>query len=211
VAIRVLICDDHPVVREGLAAMIQQQPDLRVVAEARDGHEAVALYAAHLPDVTLMDLRMPGLDGVAAITTIRSQHAAARILVLTTFDGDEDIFRGLAAGARGYLLKDAGRAALLEAIRAVHAGKTHVPPDVAVRLAGRWGNPQLTARELDVMRLLAQGMSNGEIGRALVIAEGTVKVHVNSILTKLGAADRTQAVTIALRRGIIRLDEESYH
>ena len=204
--IRILITDDHPVVREGLAAMIERRPDMTVVGEAGNGLEAVERFRSCQPDVALMDLRMPEMDGVEAITAIRREFPAARIIVLTTFDGDEDIYRGLRAGARGYLLKDAGREGLLEAIRAVHAGQSWIPPDVASKLAERVTGPDLTAREMDVLSLLAEGRSNQAIAALLFISEATVKTHVNSILTKLGVADRTQAVTTALRRGIVHLE-----
>jgi two-component system NarL family response regulator len=206
-AIRVLIADDHPVVREGVAAMIERRPDMTVVGEAATGREAVAAYRAARPDVVLMDLRMPDMTGVEAIGAIRGEFPGARIIVLTTYDGDEDIYRGLQAGARAYLLKDAPRDDLLDAIRAVHAGQSRIPPAVAARLAERvLAGPELTARELEVLRGIVAGRSNKEIGAALGISEGTVKAHVNSILGKLGVADRTQAVTTALQRGIVHLD-----
>jgi DNA-binding NarL/FixJ family response regulator len=206
-AIRVLIADDHPVVREGVAAMIERRPDMTVVAEAATGREAVAAYRAAQPDVVLMDLRMPDMTGVEAIGAIRGEFPGARIIVLTTYDGDEDIYRGLQAGARAYLLKDAPRDDLLDAIRAVHAGQRRIPPAVAARLAERvLAGPDLTARELEVLRGIVAGRSNKEIGDHLGIGEGTVKAHVNSILGKLGVADRTQAVTTALQRGIVHLD-----
>ncbi|HET7077103.1 MAG TPA: response regulator transcription factor [Chloroflexia bacterium] len=206
-AIRVLIADDHPVVREGVAAMIERRPDMTVVGEAATGREAVAAYRAARPDVVLMDLRMPDMTGVEAIGAIRGEFPGARIIVLTTYDGDEDIYRGLQAGARAYLLKDAPRDDLLDAIRAVHAGQSRIPPAVAARLAERvLAGPELTARELEVLRGIVAGRSNKEIGASLGISEGTVKAHVNSILGKLGVADRTQAVTTALQRGIVHLD-----
>jgi two-component system NarL family response regulator len=206
-AIRILIADDHPVVREGVAAMIERRPDMTVVAEAATGREAVAAYRAAQPDVVLMDRRMPEMTGVEAIGAIRGEFPGARIIVLTTYDGDEDIYRGLQAGARAYLLKDAPRDELLDAIRAVHAGQSRIPPAVAARLAERvLAGPQLTARELEVLRGIVAGRSNKEIGAALSIGEGTVKAHVNNILGKLGANDRTQAVTTALQRGIVHLD-----
>ncbi len=206
-AIRVLIADDHPVVREGVAAMIERRPDMTVVGEAATGREAVAAYRAARPDGVLMDLRMPDMTGVEAIGAIRGEFPGARIIVLTTCDGDEDIYRGLQAGARAYLLKDAPRDDLLDAIRAVHAGQSRIPPAVAARLAERvLAGPELTARELEVLRGIVAGRSNKEIGAALGISEGTVKAHVNSILGKLGVADRTQAVTTALQRGIVHLD-----
>ena len=204
--IRILIADDHAVVREGLAAILQQHPPIRVVGQAGSGREAVALYREHQPDVTLMDLRMPEMDGVEAIATIREAFPNARIIVLTTYDGDEDVYQALRTGAKGYLLKDAGREALLEAIRTVHAGKTYIPLEVAAKLAQHLSGPEISERERDVLRLIAQGRSNQEIATALFIGEATVKTHVSNILTKLNASDRTQAVTIALRRGLVRLE-----
>lgn len=203
--IRVLIVDDHPVVREGLAAMINRRPDMEVVAEAVNGREAVELCRRHRPDVTLMDLRMPVMGGVEATQAIRREFSEARIIVLTTYDGDQDIYRALQAGARAYLLKDAPREELLEAIRAVHAGQRHLPPLVAGRLADHLAGNDLTAREQEVLELIAAGKSNREIGADLSITESTVKVHVNNILGKLGVHDRTQAVTTALQRGIVHL------
>lgn len=204
--IRVLIVDDHPVVREGLAAMIERRQDMTVVGEASDGQEALALFRAYRPDVTLMDLRMPGMGGVETIGAIRAEFPDARIIVLTTYDGDEDVYRGLQAGAMAYLLKDAPREELLEAIRAVHGGQMRIPPDVASKLAERIMGPELTAREMDVLRLIVAGKANREIGAELSITEGTVKAHVNNILGKLGVSDRTQAVTTALRRGLVQLE-----
>ena len=203
--IRILIADDHPVVREGLAAIIERRPDMQVIGEAGNGHEAVALFEERRPDITLMDLNMPEMDGVEAIRAIRSRSPAARIIVLTTFDGAEDVYRGVQAGARGYLLKDAGRETLLGCIRTVQAGERYIPADIAAKLADRMSSPELITRELEVLRLVASGKSNQEIGSALFITEGTVKVHVTNILTKLEASDRTQAVTMALKRGIIHL------
>jgi two-component system NarL family response regulator len=203
--LRILIADDHPVVREGLAAIIERQPDMSVVAEAANGQETLDLFRQHRPDVTLVDLRMPKLDGVTVITTIRQEFPEARIIILTTYDGDEDIYRGLLAGAKAYLLKDAPREALLEAIRAVHTGQKRIPAEVAAKLAERLSSSELTGRELEVLRLIVAGRSNKEIGQALSITEGTVKAHVNNILSKLGVNDRTQAVTEALRRGLVHL------
>lgn len=203
--IRVLIADDHPVVRQGLAAMIEHEPDMTVVGQASDGREAVDIFRQLRPDVTLMDLRMPDMGGVAAITAICGEFDDARIIVLTTYDGDEDIYRGLRTGAKGYLLKDAEPEKLLEAIRAVNRGQKYIPPTVGAKLAERMGNPQLSERELEVLRLMATGKSNQEISAALCITEGTVKFHVNNILSKLGVKDRTQAVIAALKRGIASL------
>jgi two-component system NarL family response regulator len=204
--IRVLLADDHPVVREGLAAMLNRRADMEVIGEVADGRAAVQFYQEHQPDVTLMDLRMPEMGGVAALVAIREQFPQARIIILTTYDGDEDIYRGLQAGAMAYLLKDTPREALLETIRAVHAGQRCIPPEVASKLAARITGPSLTERELAVLEQIVAGKSNREIGQALVITEGTVKAHVNNLLGKLGVSDRTQAVTEALRRGIVHLD-----
>ncbi len=204
--INVLLVDDHAVVREGLAAMIGRRPEMRVAGEAATGAQAVALALRERPDVILMDLRMPQMGGVEAITQLRAQWPTARVIVLTTYDGDEDIYRALRAGAMGYLLKDTPREELLDAIRAVHAGSRRLPPEVAEKLAGRLTSEPLTERELAVLRQIVAGQSNKEIGAALGITEGTVKVHVNSLLGKLGVADRTQAVTEALRRGIVHLE-----
>ena len=204
--IRILIVDDHPVVREGLAAMVNRQSDMLVAAEAGDGRKAVDLFREHSPDVTLMDLRLPVMSGVDAITAIRKESPSARIIVLTTYDGDEDIYRALQAGAQGYLLKDMFREELVEAIRAVHSGLRRIPTSVAAKLADRMGGSQLTARELEVLKLMARGKSNREVASELAITEGTVKGHVNNILSKLGVGDRTQAVTSALQRGIVHLE-----
>jgi two-component system NarL family response regulator len=204
--IGVLIADDHPVVRMGLEALVNDASGMCVVAEAATGEEAVELALRHRPDVVLMDLRMPGCGGVEAIQRIRSVWPDARIVVLTTYDGDEDIYRALRAGARAYLLKDAPRAALLETIGAVHRGQTNIPSEVAAKLAERLAGPELTERELDVLRRIVAGRSNKEIAADLSVSEGTVKFHVNNVLGKLGVSDRTQAVTEAIRRGIVRLD-----
>jgi two-component system NarL family response regulator len=178
---------------------------MEVVAEASDGQVGVDLFRKHQPDVTLMDLRLPTLGGAEAVAKIRVEFPAARIIVLTTFDGDEDIYRALQAGARGYLLKGMFGDELLDAIRAVHAGKTRIPPVVAERLAGRMSGHELTARELEVLGLIVRGQSNKEIGGSLSISEATVKTHINSILSKMGVTDRTQAATAAIQRGIVHL------
>lgn len=203
--IRILLAEDHTVVRQGLTAIIEDEPDMQVVAQARDGQQAVELYRQHQPHVVLMDLQMPNLDGVAAINHIRAEFPNAHIIVLTTYDGDEDIYRGLQAGAKGYLLKDATAEELLDAIRMVHQGKKYIPPQVAMKLAERLNSCELTQRELEVLQLLAIGKSNQEISAALSITERTAKFHVNNILNKLGAGDRTQAVIVALKRGLVRL------
>lgn len=204
---RVLIADDHPIVRQGLAAIIGAQPDMEVVAQASDGKEAVELFRQHQPDVLLMDLRMPRLDGLDALALLRQEFRAARIVILTTFDTDEDVYQGLRAGAMAYLLKGAPPETLLETIRAARAGQKRIPPEMAARLAERMGSPELTTRELEVLRLLAQGKSNKEVGADLGIGEGTVRAHCNSLFQKLDVSDRTQAVTVALRRGLVRLDD----
>lgn len=203
--INILLVDDHPIVREGLAALIERRGEMRVVAEAAEGETAVALYALHQPDVVLIDLRMPGMGGVAAITAVRQQFPTARFIILTTYDGDEDIYRGLQAGAMAYLLKDTPRQELPDTIRAVHAGQKRIPPEVAAKLTERMLGPALTEREQAVLDLIVRGRSNKEIGQELSITEGTVKAHVNNVLGKLGVNDRTQAVTEALRRGLAHL------
>lgn len=204
--IAVLIADDHPVVREGLRALIDRRPDMTVVAEATTGQEAVLAFRLHRPDVVLMDLRMPELDGVHAISEILDHAPGARIVVLTTYDDEDDVHRALRAGAKGYVLKDVPREVLLECIRAVHSGRTYIQGTVAARLADHLSMAELTARELEVLRHAAAGEPNKRIAVELGIAEGTVKTHIISVLRKLEAADRTQAVTIALRRGILRLE-----
>jgi two-component system NarL family response regulator len=201
-----MVVEDHHVVRQGLVALLNTMADMSVVAEGADGKQAVDLFRQHEPDVTLMDLRMPNMGGVDAVVQIRQDYPAARIIVLTTFDGDEDIYRALQAGARAYLLKGMFGDELMDAIRAVHAGKSRIPPAVAERLANRMGGPGLTPRELDVLRLIVSGNSNKEIGEGLRISEATVKTHINNILSKLGVTDRTQATTTALQRGIVHLD-----
>jgi DNA-binding NarL/FixJ family response regulator len=203
--IRVLVADDHPVVAQGLVALLECEPDITVVGQAYDGCKAVERFRQHQPDVTLMDLRMPQMDGVAAITAICTQFDDARIIVLTTYDSDEDIYRGLRAGAKGYLLKDAEPDELLVAIRTVHSGKKYIPPDIGAKLAERLSNPQLSDRELEVVRLMVAGNSTQEISATLSIAESTVKFHVNNILSKLGVSDRTQAIVVALKRGIVSI------
>ena len=202
--IRVLIADDHEVVREGLAAMINRQPDMRVVAEAPDGVDAVRRWSEERPDVSLVDLRMPRLDGVGFISQVRALDPKARILILTTFDGDEDIYRGMRAGAKAYLLKDAPREQLLQCIRAVHAGDTFLPPNVAAKLAAQVSGERLTDRELEILKCMSAGDSNKSIARTLSISEGTVKTHVKSVLFKLGATSRTEAAAIAARRSLVQ-------
>ncbi|MHC5746361.1 MAG: response regulator [Nostoc sp.] len=203
--IRVLIVDDHAVVRKGLATIINRDPEMTVIAQAEDGQQAIALFREYQPDVTLMDLRMPKMGGVEAIMAICAEFKQARIALLTTYDGDEDIYRGLQAGAQGYLLKDSKLGELLNAIRAIHNGQKYIPPEVGAKLLQRMSNPELSERELEVLRLMAQGRGNQEIGTALSIGESTVKSHVNRILSKLGVSDRTQAVITAVKRGIVSL------
>jgi two-component system NarL family response regulator len=203
--IRVLIADDHTVVLEGLVAMINRQPDMCVVAEASNGRDAVELWKKHSPDVTLLDLRMPQLDGVGAIHEIRKQDASARIIVLTTYDGDAQICEAMRAGAKAYLLKDARREELLQAMRRVYSGEICVSPAQALRLAEHMTTESLSKRELDVVALLAHGKSNKEIGEELHISETTVKSHVKSVFAKLNVFSRTEAVTTAVQRGLIQL------
>src|SRR5450631_3207579 len=191
--IRIMIVEDHNIVRLGLVALLQTVPDFVIVAEAADGRQAGELFREHQPDITLMDLRLQKMNGVEAIGRIRSDFPQARIIVLTTFDGDEDIYRALQAGARGYLQKGIEGDELMDAIRAVHSGKSRIPSAVAERLAGRMSGPVLTDRETDVLRLIVKGNSNKEIASKLTISEATVKTHVNSLLGKLGVSDRTQA------------------
>jgi two-component system NarL family response regulator len=201
--IRILVADDHFVVRIGLAAVIDSQPDMTVVDQAENGQEAVDLYRKHVPDVLVVDLRMPVLSGLEATSAIRREFPDAHIVVLTTFDGDEDIFRALQAGAGAYLLKHTLKDELIAAIKAVHQGKRHIPAGVAMRLAERPPLSDLTDRELEVLNLMARGMPNSEIATNLSISVGTVKTHINRILSKLGARDRTQAVTTAIQRGLV--------
>ncbi len=207
-SIRILITDDHPVVREGLAGMLAAQPDFEVVGEAADGETAVALHQSLSPDVTLMDLRMPGMDGVGAIEAIKARQPSAHILVLTTYDSDADILRAIEAGATGYLLKDTPREELFRAIRAAAAGESVLAPTVAARIMTQMRAPaeeNLSSREIEVLQLVAKGHSNKEIGKALHISTATVKTHLIHIYNKLGVDDRTAAVTTALEKGIISL------
>lgn len=201
----VLIADDHSVVRQGLVSLIEDKADMSVIGEASNGREATELWKKHRPDVTLLDLRMPELDGVSAIKVIRAADENARIIVLTTYDGDEDIYRAIQAGAKGYLLKDVPCEALLDSVRRVYRGDTCVPVHLAAKLARRVSGQTLSEREINVLKLLAQGKSNKEIGSALFISEGTVKSHLKRIFDKLGVISRTEAVAKATRSGLIQL------
>ena len=203
--IRIMVIDDQAIVRQGFVALINTVPDMEVIAEGINGQQAIDLYNQHTPDVTLIDLRMPVVGGVEAITAIRRNFPDARLIVLTTYDGDEDIYRSLQAGARGYLLKDVFFEELETAIRTVHAGSRHIPAAIAVRLAERMASSDLTSREMEVLELIVRGQSNKEIGASLAISEATVKSHINNILSKLGVTDRTQAATTALQRGLVHL------
>jgi two-component system NarL family response regulator len=204
--LRIMLVDDHYLVRMGLASIIALEPDMTVCAEAPSGEQARALFRAHRPDVTLMDLRLPGMNGAETVQAIRSEFPDARIVMLSTYVCDEEIYGALHAGAMAYLVKSVQREELMHAIRKAAAGQRHIPAEVAERLADRVSGSQLSTRELEVLRLLVSGRRNREIATALDITEGTVKLHVSSILGKLGAADRTEAVTRALQRGIVQLE-----
>jgi two-component system NarL family response regulator len=203
--IRILVAEDHLVARVGVSTIVNMQPDMTVVAEASNGQQAVELFRMHRPDVTLLDLRMPGMGGVEAATAIRAEFPAARMIALTTYGGDEDIRRAFAAGVLAYLTKDVLHDELLKAIRAVYAGQTYLPAAVAAALAAQLPRPDLSAREVQVLGLIVRGLANKQIAYTLNIAEHTVKNHVKNILSKLGAQDRTQAATAAIQRGIIHL------
>ena len=203
--IRVFSVDDHPLLREGIAALVNSQPDMALIGQGSTGAEAIQLFREHLPDVTLLDLRLPDMSGIDVLIAIRSQFPEARIIMLTTFEGDVEIQRALQAGARGYLLKNMPPTELLEVIRQVHAGKKRIPPEIASQLLEHMADEVLTEREIEVLRQVADGNRNREIAELLFISEETVKVHIKHIMEKLGASDRTQAVSIGLRRGIIQL------
>jgi DNA-binding NarL/FixJ family response regulator len=204
--IRILTVDDHPLLRKGIAALVNAEPDMKLIAEASNGEEAIDAFRSHHPDITLMDIQMPTVDGLEAISRIREEFPNARIIVLTTYTGDVQVLRALRAGARGYILKGHVHKELLETIRAVHAGQKRIPPDIAAELADHATDDALTEREIDVLKLIGTGNGNKQIADHLSIGEATVKSHVTNILSKLGANDRAHAVTIGLKRGIIELD-----
>ena len=204
-AIRILCVDDHPLMREGITAVIQNEPDMLVIGEASNGQEALQAFRKHHPDITLMDLRLPDMSGIDALIAIRAEYAAARVIMLTTFEGDAEIQRALQAGAQGYMLKSMPRKRLVEMIRKVHAGAKSIPTEIAAHLAEHLGDEFLTRREVDVLQKMAGGNRNRDIAEQLFISEETVKGHVKHIMEKLRASDRTEAVAIAVRRGIIHL------
>jgi two-component system NarL family response regulator len=207
-SIRILVVEDHPIVRQGLIALLSVVEGVEVVGEAANGADAVKEFAVCQPDVTLIDLRLPKMGGVEVIQKVRANHAQARFIVLTTYDGDEDIYRALQAGARAYLLKGMSVEVLISTIRSVHAGKSIIPPAIAQKLAERMATEQLTQREQDVLEQIVRGKSNKEIGTWLDISEATVKTHINNLLGKLGVDDRTQAATAAIQRGLVQLDSQ---
>jgi DNA-binding NarL/FixJ family response regulator len=203
--IRILCVDDHPLMREGIAAVIRNEPDMQLVAEAASGREAIATFREHRPDVTLMDLRLPDIGGIDAMIAIRSDFPDARVIMLTTFEGDAEIQRALEAGAQGYMLKSMPRKQLVEMVRRVHGGRKQIQPEVAAQLAEHLGSEPLSKREIEVLEKIAEGNRNSDIAGLLFISEETVKGHIKHIMEKLGAGDRTEAVAIAIRRGIIQL------
>jgi DNA-binding NarL/FixJ family response regulator len=203
--IRVFSVDDHPLLREGIAALVNSQADMTLVAEASNGAEAIQMFKQQQPDVTLLDLRLPDMSGIDILIAIRSEFPEARVIMLTTFEGDVEIQRALQAGARGYMLKNMPPSELLDGIRKVHAGKKRIPPEIASQLFEHMSDEGLTEREIEVLREVADGNRNREIAERLFISEETVKVHIKHIMEKLGASDRTQAVAIGIRRGIIQL------
>jgi DNA-binding NarL/FixJ family response regulator len=205
-SISILCVDDHPLVRKGVSAILSTEPGLRLLAEAENADDALRLFRLHRPDVTLMDLRLPDRSGIEVTREIRREFPDAKIIALTSYDGDQDIYRALEAGVRGYLLKEMVHTEVIRAIRTVHAGKRFIPPEVSQQLSDFFPEVALTAREAEVLLWVARGLGNKEIGEKIGTAAGTVKAHIQNILSKLGAQDRTHAVTIALRRGIIHLD-----
>lgn len=207
--IRIIIADDHPVVREGLGALVKSQPDMTVVSEAANGRQAMQQFLLHRPDVVLLDLRMPDMNGIEALHAILEQDPKARIIVLSTYGGDEEIYGAFRAGAKAYLLKDSPRDQLLQSIRTVHQGQLSIPPEIGARLAASMQLKKLTDRELEILSGMVAGQSNKEIGSSLGITEGTVKVHIGHLFKKLGATGRTEAVRIALQRGFVHLSDSS--
>jgi DNA-binding NarL/FixJ family response regulator len=203
--IRILCVDDHPLMREGIAAIIRNEVDMVLIAEASNGREAITAYREHQPDIALMDLRLPDISGIDAVIAIRTEFPSAKIIMLTTFEGDAEIHRALEAGAQGYMLKSMPRKQLVEMIRKVHAGRKHIPPEVAAHLVEHMGEEFLSKREVEVLHKVAGGNRNSDIAALLFISEETVKGHIKHIMEKLGASDRTEAVAIGLRRGIIQL------
>jgi DNA-binding NarL/FixJ family response regulator len=203
--IRVMCVDDHPLMREGIAAVIRSQPDMTLVVEASNGREGIEAFRRHRPDVTLMDLRLPDMSGIEALAAIRAELPDARVIMLTTFEGDAEIRRALHAGARSYFLKSTPVEELLDAVREVHAGRKRIPPDIAAQIAEHVSEEPLTRREVEILHEMSGGLRNRAIGERLFIAEETVKVHIKHLMLKLGAKDRTDAVAIGVRRGIIRL------
>jgi DNA-binding NarL/FixJ family response regulator len=203
--IRILVVDDHPLLREGIVSLVEKQADMQIVAEAANGEEALQFFEQHRPDVTLMDLRLPGMDGVEAMSAIVGKHPEAKVIMLTSLSGDTQIARALRAGARGYLLKDLLRKELIEAIRTVQSGRKRIPPEIAAQIAEHASDTTLTRREIEVLQLIAAGNPNKLVADRLSVTEDTIKMHVKSILSKLNANDRTHAVTIAVKRGIIEL------
>jgi two-component system, NarL family, response regulator len=202
-SIRIMVMDDHPIVRSGLVLMINYTPNMEIVAEANNGLEAIELFRQQRPDVTLMDLRMPEMSGADAIAAIHQEFTEAKIIVLTTYDGDEDIYKGLKAGAKGYIFKNSPVDEIIRAIKVVNEGRKYIPPEVGEKLSERLNRPQLSNRELDVLKLVAKGLNNQQIASELYISESTVKYHINSVLSKLGVSDRTQATLVAIKRGIV--------
>jgi two-component system, NarL family, response regulator len=202
--IKLLVADDHPVVRHGIIANVKLEPDMTIVAEANDGLEAITLIKEHLPDVVLLDLRMPRMDGLDVVAEVRAAKLPSKVIIMTTFDSEDDVRRSMNAGARGYLLKDSSRDEILEAIRQVNVGETYLPARIVQKLAEGMRKPELSRRELEVLQGVAAGKSNKEIGVGLFIAEGTVKTHLKSLLVKLGAASRGAAVREAVHRGFVR-------
>ncbi|XGV94686.1 MAG: response regulator [Leptolyngbya sp. BL-A-14] len=204
-SIRVMIADDHPVIRNGLTTMVNYTPNMEIIAEAATGNEAVEQFRQSQPDVTLMDLRMPEMGGVDAIIAIRQEFPNARIIILTTYEGDEDVYRGLQSGASGYIFKNVSMDEIVKAIQTVHSGKKYIPPEVGEKLSERLSRPQLTRREQEVLQLVAQGKTNQDIADELHLSESAIKYHVNNILSKLGVSDRTQATIVAIKRGLVKL------